>query len=87
MAQVEEQHDGEQRKSRHHHDLLIPQIICRINWNAAHKNFIMEMGSGGPARHSHRADDLALANFLSHNYCKVSQMSILGGKAIPMVNQ
>ena len=63
------------------------QVICRIHRNATDKNFVMEMGSGGPARHPHGADDLAPADFLSHNHSEASEVAILGGKAIPMVNQ
>jgi len=66
--------------------LLLMQVFCWINRSATDKNFIMQVGSGGTARHSHGADDLAPPHFLSHDHRKGAEVGILGSQAIPMVN-
>ena len=66
---------------------LIMQIIHRIDGRAIDQDLVVEVGPGGAARHAHASDDLATANFLPHDDIEGVEVAILGGKAVPMVNQ
>lgn len=47
---------------------LSVEILHRIDGRVVDDHFVVQMGTGRPARHSDRADGLAALNFLANNH-------------------
>src|SRR5579875_1016258 len=61
------------------------QKIVRVHWCATESNFIVQMGSGGPAGPARQRDHLAPPHLLAGDDQELRQMSIIGLDSVSMV--